>query len=126
MDQVIRGLSFVFVHTDDILTTGTGVHEYREHLRLVFQRFQEYGIFSNTSNSVLLHILLSFFVVTLSVKMFDHYTTRDYPAPESFKSPSLLECQLLLPIHTQLFRHVAATYRASREKIVQVLHGSRN
>ena len=52
MDEVTRGLDFVYVHTDDILIASTNAFEYEVHLRLLFDRFRQYGVVINPAKSV--------------------------------------------------------------------------
>ena len=47
MDQVLRGLDFCYVYIDDVLITSHTPQEHKEHLRLVLQRFELYGILIN-------------------------------------------------------------------------------
>ena len=47
MDEVLRGLPFVFVYIDDVLIFSKSTTEHMEHLKIVFERFQEYGIVVN-------------------------------------------------------------------------------
>ena len=48
MDQVLRGLPFVFCYIDDLLISSSSLEEHLSHLRQVFSRLQEYGIVLNT------------------------------------------------------------------------------
>ena len=49
MDTVCHGLEFVFVYIDDILIASHDAETHMDHLRQLFQRFQEYGLVINTS-----------------------------------------------------------------------------
>ena len=49
MDTVCHGLEFVFVYIDDILIASDDAETHMDHLRQLFQRFQEYGLVINTS-----------------------------------------------------------------------------
>jgi cleavage and polyadenylation specificity factor subunit 1 len=49
MDMVCKNLSFVFVYLDDILIASRNRREHLEHLRQIFQRLQEHGLFINPS-----------------------------------------------------------------------------
>jgi hypothetical protein len=51
MDIVCHGLDFVFVYIDNILVASKDVAPQKEHLRLLFQRLQEYGLVINISKS---------------------------------------------------------------------------
>jgi len=44
MDTVCHGLDFAFIYIDDILVASKDVETHKEHLRLLFQRLQEYGL----------------------------------------------------------------------------------
>lgn len=52
MHQVVRGLDFVFVYLDDVLIASRSAEEHREHLRLLFRRFEEYGLRIKASKCV--------------------------------------------------------------------------
>ena len=52
MDEVTRGLDFVFVYIDDILIASTNALEHEVHLRLLFDRFRKYGVIINPAKSV--------------------------------------------------------------------------
>ena len=51
MDTVCQGLEFTFVYVDDILVASRDVKAHEQHLRLLFQRLQEYGLVINVSKS---------------------------------------------------------------------------
>lgn len=53
MNEVCRGLDFLFVYIDDILVASKNENEHKEHLRLLFERLSQYGITINTSKSIL-------------------------------------------------------------------------
>jgi transposase InsO family protein len=52
VDEVTRGLSFVFPYLDDFLIASHNEVEHEEHLRILFGRFKEYGILLNTAKCV--------------------------------------------------------------------------
>ena len=47
MDEVLRGLDFLYVYIDDILIASSTEEEYQEHLHQVFERLKSYGILIN-------------------------------------------------------------------------------
>ncbi|GAB1609921.1 uncharacterized protein LOC115213179, partial [Argonauta hians] len=52
MDNVLRGLDFVFVYIDDVLIASRSVSEHEAHLELLFQRLSEFGIVVNPNKCV--------------------------------------------------------------------------
>ena len=52
MDEVTRGLAFVFVYIDDILIASTNALEHEVHLRLLFDRSRKYGVIIDPAKSV--------------------------------------------------------------------------
>ncbi|CAB4004092.1 Hypothetical predicted protein [Paramuricea clavata] len=52
MDEVTRGLDFVYVYIDDILIASTNALEHEVHLQLLFDRFRQYGVVINPAKSV--------------------------------------------------------------------------
>jgi cleavage and polyadenylation specificity factor subunit 1 len=52
MDELTRGLDFVFVYIDDILIASTNALEHEVHLRALFDRFRKYGVIINPAKSV--------------------------------------------------------------------------
>ena len=49
MDQVTRGLDFIFVYLDDILIASSSPEEHISHLHTLFTRFKEFGLTINPS-----------------------------------------------------------------------------
>lgn len=47
IDQVTRGLDFVYAYIDDLLVASTSEEEHEKHLRLLFSRLQDYGVVIN-------------------------------------------------------------------------------
>ena len=47
MDQVVRGLDFVYVYIDDLLVASSSPEEHQQHLRQLFARLAEYGLVIN-------------------------------------------------------------------------------
>lgn len=53
IDEVTRGLDFVFPYVDDILVYSKDQILHKEHLRILFKRLQDYGVVVNPSKCVL-------------------------------------------------------------------------
>ena len=49
MDTVCRDLDFTFVYIDDILMASNDIATHKEHLHLLFQRLQKFGMMINVS-----------------------------------------------------------------------------
>ena len=47
MDRVIRGLTFVYCYLDDLRVASRSPEEHVQHLRILFQRLQEFGLVIN-------------------------------------------------------------------------------
>jgi hypothetical protein len=47
IDQVLRGLHFVYAYIDDLLIASSSPQEHQEHLRAVFQRLSDHGVLIN-------------------------------------------------------------------------------
>ena len=52
IDEVLRDLDFCYAYIDDILVVSTWEEEHEQHLRTLFQRFNEYGVLLNTPKCV--------------------------------------------------------------------------
>ena len=53
IDHVLHGLDFVYVYIDDVLIASQDHDQNLSHLKLVFTRFQKYGIIINPQKSLL-------------------------------------------------------------------------
>ncbi|GFS80566.1 hypothetical protein TNCV_3869981 [Trichonephila clavipes] len=51
--EVLYGLDFVFPYLDDVLVASSTEEEHSEHLKMVFERFQQYGLRINVFKSVM-------------------------------------------------------------------------
>ncbi|GFW50058.1 hypothetical protein TNCV_2316401 [Trichonephila clavipes] len=51
--EVLYGLDFVFPYLDDVLVASSTEEEHSGHLKMVFERFQQYGLRINVSKSVM-------------------------------------------------------------------------
>lgn len=60
MDTVCRGLDFTFVYIDDILVASNDIATHKEHLRLLFQRLQEFGMVINVAKCQFGHDTINF------------------------------------------------------------------
>ena len=49
MDSVCHDFDFVFVYLDDVLVASTDEQQHHNHLRLLFERFQKYGLVINAA-----------------------------------------------------------------------------
>lgn len=52
IDEVLHRLNFVYLYTDDILVASETEEEHTEHLRILFNRLQEYRILTNPSDKL--------------------------------------------------------------------------
>ena len=52
MDEVTKGLDFVFVYIDGVLIASSSFHEHIDHLHQLFERFQRFGIVINPSKCI--------------------------------------------------------------------------
>nr|VZI16370.1 unnamed protein product [Spirometra erinaceieuropaei] len=53
IDHVLRGLSFVYAYNDDLSVASRNEEEHKEHLALVFDRLDKFGVVINPSKCVL-------------------------------------------------------------------------
>ncbi|BHF80747.1 hypothetical protein SprV_0702387700 [Sparganum proliferum] len=53
IDRVLRGLPFVYAYIDDLLVASRNAEEYKEHLALVFDLLDQFGVVINPSKCVL-------------------------------------------------------------------------
>ncbi|KAG6448445.1 hypothetical protein O3G_MSEX005483 [Manduca sexta] len=52
VDEMTRGLDFVFCYLDDFLVFSRDLKQHEEHLRIIFGRLKDYGMVINTSKCV--------------------------------------------------------------------------
>ncbi|BHF78006.1 hypothetical protein SprV_0602111600 [Sparganum proliferum] len=53
IDHILRGLPFVYAYIDDLLVASRNEEEHKEHLALVFDRLDKFGVVINPSKCVL-------------------------------------------------------------------------
>ncbi|BHF72618.1 hypothetical protein SprV_0401568600 [Sparganum proliferum] len=53
IDRVLRGPPFVYAYIDDLLVASRNAEEHKEHLALVFDRLDQFGVVLNPSKCVL-------------------------------------------------------------------------
>nr|VZI36242.1 unnamed protein product [Spirometra erinaceieuropaei] len=53
INRVLRGLPFVYAYIDDLLVASRNAEEHKEHLSLVFDRLDQFGVVINPSKCVL-------------------------------------------------------------------------
>ncbi|BHF70280.1 hypothetical protein SprV_0301333000 [Sparganum proliferum] len=53
IDRVLRDLPFVYAYIDDLLVASRNAEEHKEHLALVFDRLDQFGVVINPSKCVL-------------------------------------------------------------------------
>ena len=49
IDQILRGFHFCYAYIDDVLIASSSYDEHVQHLQMVLERFQKYGIIINPS-----------------------------------------------------------------------------
>ena len=47
VDEITRGLEFVYAYVDDFLVASETEEQHREHLRILFERLNQYGVVIN-------------------------------------------------------------------------------
>ena len=90
MDQMLRGLDFCYVYIDDVLIASNTPKEHKVHLRLVLQRFEQYGIIINPAKCVFgaseLHFLGHHVTPTGVTPLPQQVQTiRDFPKPTTLR-----------------------------------------
>ncbi|GFT79585.1 transposon Ty3-I Gag-Pol polyprotein [Nephila pilipes] len=50
--EVLSGINFVFPYLDDILIASTNERQHKDHLKIIFERSNSYGLKTNISKSV--------------------------------------------------------------------------
>ncbi len=88
IDEVTRDLPFIFAYIDDLLLASANETEHKEHLRIVFQCLQHYGLVINTTKTCLGLKEIEFLGHTISVHGTKPLAERvkviiDYPRPST-------------------------------------------
>lgn len=52
MDRVLAGLPFTYCYLDDLRIASPDLETHKKHLRLVFERLQQYGLVINQEKCV--------------------------------------------------------------------------
>ena len=90
MDQVVRGLDFVYVYIDDLLVASSSPDEHKQHLRQLFARLAAYGLvinpekceFGKSELNFLGHHISKDGILPLKEKV---QVILDFPLPQSAK-----------------------------------------
>ena len=91
IDQVLRGLDFVFVYIDDILVASENQQEHTSHLQQVFERLADYGVTINPQKCVFGEASIDFLghhIDNTGIRPLQEKTNAilDYPIPQSIRS----------------------------------------
>ena len=112
MDQVLRGLDFVFCYIDDLLIASSDIHKHMSLLHAVFSRLQDNGIaislkkcpFNQFRLTFLGHSVSQDGLIPLSEKV---RAIQDFPTPTSLKS--LREFLGLVNFYRRFLPNIAST-----------------
>eukprot|EP00795_Rhopilema_esculentum_P017777 gene17777-biopygen6616 len=88
IDEVLRGLDFVYAHIDDLLIASSSESEHLQHLELLFTRLSEYGVVLNPSKCIFGSTSLDFLGHHISPEGISPLPTKvqaitDFPPPQS-------------------------------------------
>ena len=111
IDEVLRGLDFVYAYIDDLLIASSSETEHLAHLEALFNRLSKYGIvinpskciFGTTSIEFLGHQISSHGISPLVQKV---QAIQDFPAPSSLRK--LREFLGLVNFYRRFIPHCAA------------------
>ncbi|BHF63018.1 hypothetical protein SprV_0200600700 [Sparganum proliferum] len=90
INEALRDLPFVFVYVDDVLVASSSEQEHLQHLRLIFERLSQFGVFINVSKCVFGVQSLFFLGHRVDASGCHPIDTkvsaiRDFPTPTSFQ-----------------------------------------
>ena len=119
MDDICRGLDFVFVYLDDILVASRSYEEHLQHLRALFRRLADQGLVINPAKCEFGKAEVNFLSHTISAEGIRPHITRveavrAFPAPDD--KPSLHRFVGLVNYYHRFVPHCA--------EILQPLHQS--
>ncbi|CAH8500850.1 unnamed protein product [Schistosoma guineensis] len=91
MDDVTRGLDFVFAYIDDVLIASSSLEEHIQHVQILFDRFKKHGVVINPSKcifAVLASEFLGHYIDSQGIKPLQKKVEAitNYPEPTSVKS----------------------------------------
>ena len=114
MDQVFRGLDFVFMYIDDVLIASSSPEEHMQHVREVFQRLSDHGILINPSKCLFGVAELEFLghhVSSEGIRPLEHKVeaVRKFPQPTSARQ--LREFLGLINFYHRFVPHCAQILR---------------
>ena len=114
MDQVLRGLHFVYVYIDDLLIASASPQEHENHLRSVFQRLSGHGVVINPSKCEFGASSLQFLghqIDSAGIRPLDHkvQVIRDFPLPTTHRK--LREFLGLINFYHHFLPHAAELLR---------------
>jgi hypothetical protein len=113
MDNLFRGLDFVFIYLDDILVASRSKEEHLEHLRAVFQVLQRGGLVINVEKSLFLQEEMEFLGHKVCSEGIAPLATH-VQAVREFKQPSTQK-------ELQIFLGLVNFYRRFLLAVVRVL-----
>ena len=90
IDEVLRGLDFVYGYIDDLLIASRNTKEHREHLQVLFDRLKQYGLIINPTKCCLGQSEVTFLGYLVSGEstrpLPDRVSAiREYPVPKTAK-----------------------------------------
>ncbi len=90
MEEVLSGLDFAFCYLDDILIGSSSTEEHMQHLHLVLQRLQEYGLVLNMEKCELARQEIDFLGHHITAEgaspiLRQVQAIQDFPAPQDKK-----------------------------------------
>ncbi|CAH8649684.1 unnamed protein product [Schistosoma intercalatum] len=91
MDDVTRGLDFVFAYIDDVLIARSSLEEHIKHVQTLFDRFKKHGVVINPSKCIFAVPALEFlghYIDSQGIKPLPEKVEAitNYPEPTSVKS----------------------------------------
>ncbi|CAH8473529.1 unnamed protein product [Schistosoma mattheei] len=91
MDDVTRGLDFVFAYIDDVLIASSSIEEHTQHVQILFERFKKHGVVINPSKCIFAVPALEFLGHYIDSQGIKPLPTKveaitNYPEPTSIKS----------------------------------------
>ena len=123
IDEVLRGLDFVYAYIDDVLIASSSEVEHLAHLDILFHRLSEYGIVINPSNCIFGAASLEFLGHQISVhgisplpqkcKLFKTFLL--HPPYASYANSLVWSTSIVLSFHTvlHLSNHLLISYHQS-------------